>query len=86
MFELFYYQNERPENISEILIYVFCTFLAMAYWLIFFSTNMRGFAKILYLIFLPFTSTPFIIWVIHREGQESEDYLKKWYGGSIGQM
>jgi hypothetical protein len=73
------------QNVSK-FIYVLCVFLAMAFWLVFFSTRMDNFAKTVYVFFLPLTATPYIMWVIHKEGQEPEGYLKEVYGGYIGLM
>jgi hypothetical protein len=47
---------------------------------------MNDFATTLYVFFLPLTATPYIMWVIHKEGQEPEEYLKEMYAGSVGLM
>jgi hypothetical protein len=58
--------------------------LATTWWLILFSVRMEDFAKILYAFFLPLTSPPCIMWVIHKEGQEPENYLKEMYANNVG--
>jgi len=47
---------------------------------------MDNIAETVYVFFLPLTATPYIMWVIHKEGQEPEEYLKEQYGGHIGLM
>jgi len=47
---------------------------------------MDDFAKTVYVFFLPFTATPYIMFVIHKEEQEPEEYWKKMYGDSVGSM
>ena len=67
-------------------IYVLSFLFAMAFWLVFDTTRMDNFTKTLYFFFLPLTATPYIMCVIHKEGQEPEEYLKKTYGGHVGLM
>ena len=38
---------------------------------------------ILGIVFLPLTATPYILWVVHKEGQEPEGYLKETYGSDL---
>jgi hypothetical protein len=71
---------------TPIFIYVACVLLAMAFWLVFFGSKINGFAAILYVLFLPLTSTPYVLWVVTKEGQESEEYFKDQYAGSTGLM
>jgi len=47
---------------------------------------MDGFARTLFVLFLPLTATPYILWVVHKEGQEPETYFKDTYGGQTGLM
>ncbi|MGA2446747.1 MAG: hypothetical protein ABSG50_15125 [Opitutaceae bacterium] len=68
------------------LIYVACVLLAMVFWLVLISSKMVGFAKTLYVLFLPLTGTPYILWVVHKEGQEPEGYFKDTYAGHAGLM
>src|SRR5437870_7009745 len=68
------------------LIYVACVLLAMVFWLVLFSSRMDGFANALYLLFLPLTGTPYILWAVHKEGQEPEGYFKDAYAGHAGLM
>jgi hypothetical protein len=63
-------------TISTILIYAACVILAMVFWLILFGSQMDDFARALYILFLPLTATPYILWVVHKEGQEPEGYFK----------
>ena len=47
---------------------------------------MVGLTAALYLLFLPLVGTPYILWVVHKEGQEPDDYFKTAYSGSVGLM
>ena len=67
-------------------IYALCVLLAMAFWFVFMRTRMDDLAKIVYVLFLPLTASPYIMWVIHKEGQEPEGYFKETYSGNIGLM
>lgn len=61
-------QQDAPKS-----IYALCGLLAAAFWLVFLSTGMDDFTKTLYVFFLPLTAAPYIMWVIHKEGQEPEE-------------
>jgi hypothetical protein len=37
---------------------------------------MKGFAATLYILFLPLTGTPSVLWFLDKEGQEPEEYFK----------
>jgi hypothetical protein len=67
-------------------IYGLCVLLTMAFWFVLDSTRMDGFGKIIYFIFLPLTSAPYIMCVIHKEGQEPDSYFKDTYGSHPGLM
>jgi len=69
-----------------ILIYVPCVLLAMVFWFVLFSSRMHGFAETLYFLFLPVSGTPYILWIVHKEGQEPEGYFKDTYAGHAGLM
>ena len=58
----------------------------MVFWIVLFSSKMEGFAKSLYFIFLPLTGIPYILWVVHKEGQEPAEYLKDTYGSHPGSI
>ena len=73
------------QNVPK-LIYALCFLLAMAFWFVFDTTRMDDFAETVYFLFLPLTATPYIMCVIHKEGQEPDGYLKKTYGGHAGLM
>jgi hypothetical protein len=47
---------------------------------------MKGFAATLYILFLPLTGTPSVLWFVDKEGQEPEEYFKDQYSGSAGLM
>jgi len=68
------------------MIYVACVLLAMIYWLVLFGSRMDGLARNLYVLLLPLIGTPFILWVVHKEGQEPEGYFKDTYAGRAGAM
>jgi hypothetical protein len=74
------------QNVVPKFIYLLCVLLAMAFWFVFISTEMDGFAKTVYVFFLPLTATPYIMYVIYKEGQEPDGYLKETYGGSAGSI
>ena len=71
---------------KETLAYVACVILAMAFWLVMLHSRMDAFASKLYLVFLHLTGSPYILWVVHAEGRESEGYFKENYGGHPGLM
>lgn len=80
---------QRP----PVLICVVCVLLAMVFWFVFIvrvdhfaRTPIDDFAKTLYVLFLPLTSTPYILWVVHKEGQEPGGYFKDAYAGHAGFM
>jgi hypothetical protein len=77
--------NSSRRN-APIPIYVACVLLATVFWLVFLSSKINGFAAILYALFLPLTSIPYILWVVDKEGQEPEEYFKDLYGGRTGLM
>ena len=52
--------------------------LAIIFWLLWFAAGMG----MLGIVFLPLTSTPYILWVVHKEGQEPERYFKETYADS----
>lgn len=66
------------------MIYAACLFLAMIYWLVFILSGMEGLASKLYFIVLPLAGTPYILWVMHHEGQEPEGYFQDTYAGHAG--
>ena len=74
-----------PRN-NPIGIYVLCVLLALAFWFVFASTKMDDVTKTVYFLFLPLTSCPFMMWVIHKEGNEPPEYFKDAYGGNLGLM
>jgi len=47
---------------------------------------MDSFALTVYCLFLPLTAAPWMMCVIHKEGQEPDGYLKETYGGHAGLM
>jgi hypothetical protein len=47
---------------------------------------MKGFAATLYILFLPLTGTPYVLWFVDKEGQEPEEYFKDQYSGSAELM
>lgn len=47
---------------------------------------MDGLVNTLYFVFLPLTGTPYILWAVHKEGQEPEGYFKDTYAGHDGLM
>ncbi len=66
------------------ILYALCVLLAMAYWMIFLSTDMGDLAKNLFILFLPLVSTPYILWIVHSDRREPEERLKERYGGTYG--
>lgn len=68
------------------LLYFASVLLAMAFWFVLFSSRMDGFASDLYFLFIPLIGTPYILWVVHKEGQEPEGYYKDTYAGHAGLM
>jgi len=76
---------KRSRN-APIPVYVACVILATVFWFVLFSSRMDGSAKNLYVLFLPLTGCPYILWVVHKEGQEPEGYFKDAYGGHAGVM
>jgi hypothetical protein len=67
-----------PRVSAPIIIYGACAMLAMIFWLVWFAAGMG----MLGIVFLPLTSTPFILWVVHKEGQEPERYFQQTYADS----
>jgi hypothetical protein len=55
---------------------------AAVFWVVLWDSRMNGFAKILYILFLPLTGTPYILWLVDTEGQQPEEYLKDQYGSA----
>jgi hypothetical protein len=47
---------------------------------------MDDIAKTVYVFLLPLTSSPYMIWVIHKEGQEPAEYFKDPYDNRVGWM
>jgi hypothetical protein len=43
---------------------------------------MKGFAATLYILFLPLTATPYVLWFVDKEEQEPEEYFKDQYGSA----
>ena len=68
------------------LIYLACVLLAIAFWVVFFRSRMDGVATILFVLFLPLTGTPYVVWVVHREGKEPQKYFDDAYAGHSGLM
>src|SRR5262249_10707372 len=64
---------------APMMIFVVCVLLA-GIWLIMVLNSRTG---ILGIVFLPLTPTPYILWVVHKEGQEPEGYLKETYGSDL---
>jgi hypothetical protein len=65
-------------------IFVLTGLLITVWWFVFFSIEESmgmyfNTTKKVFLLFLPLTSTPYIIWVIHKESHEGEEYLNKMY-------
>ena len=58
----------------------------MGFWFVFDSARMGDFSKTVYFLFLPLTAAPWMMCVIHKEGQEPDGYLKETYGGHVGLM
>ena len=56
----------------------------MAFWFVLNTTTMNDFARAVYCLFLPLTATPYIMFVIHKEGQKSYEYWEGVYGGHAG--
>jgi hypothetical protein len=50
------------------------------------SSRIKGFAASLYILFLPLTGAPYILWLVDNEGQEPEEYFKDQYSGRGGLM
>src|SRR5882724_10136033 len=69
-----------------ILIYVPGLLLAMVFYIVFLSSRMEGVTAALYLLLLPLIGSPYILWVVHKEGQEPEGYFKDTYAGHAGLM
>lgn len=68
------------------MIYMACLILAMIFWLVFILSGMEGLASKLYALLLPLTGAPYILWVVHNEGEESGGYFKDTYAGYAGLM
>jgi hypothetical protein len=68
------------------LLYFASVLLAMAFWFVLFSSRIDGFANDLYFLFMPLIGTPYVLWVVHKEGQEPEGYYKDTYAGHAGLM
>jgi hypothetical protein len=64
---------------APMMIFVVCVLLA-GIWLIMALNSRTG---ILGVVFLPLTASPYILWVVHKEGQEPEGYLKETYGSDL---
>jgi hypothetical protein len=51
--------SKSPKGHPPILIYVTCVLLASVFWVVLWSSRMKGFAATLYILFLPLTGTPY---------------------------
>jgi hypothetical protein len=59
------------------------TVLAAMWWLVFYMASMGQYTKVIYSCFLPLTAAPYIMWVIHKEGQEPPNYIQHTYGDRV---
>src|SRR5438045_2446451 len=69
-----------------ILVYVPSLLLAMIFYIVFLRSRMVGLTAALFSLLLPLVGTPYILWVVHKEGQEPDSYLKHAYSDSVGLM
>jgi hypothetical protein len=67
-----------PRVSVPLVIYGACAMLAIIFWLVWFAARMG----MLGVVFLPLTSTPYILWIVHKERQEPERYFKETYADS----
>jgi|GEM_PF-2669692 len=76
----------KQKSKVPILVYAPSLLLAMVFYFVFLRSRMVGLTAALYSLLLPLVGTPYILWVVHKEGQESDGYFKDAYSGSVGLM
>jgi hypothetical protein len=76
---------KTPRNVP-IMIYIACLALAVIYWLVFILAGMEGLTSTLYFFLLPLIGIPYILWIVHHEGREPEEYFQDTYAGHTGLM
>ncbi len=74
---------KTKQNVPK-YIYAICVIFALGYWFVFIRTNMDNLAKVVYAAFMLMIATPYIVWVIHKEGEEPKEYFQEMYGGKAG--
>jgi hypothetical protein len=75
--------RKRDRDINWLLL-VFCTILAFGWLLLVFDApDTRAFRYYILIWFLPLTASPYIMWVMHREGQEPDFFNQNYPDSSL---
>jgi hypothetical protein len=66
---------------TPLILYAVGVVLAGIWWVVLDGSKLHGVVRDLYGIFLPIAGTPWMFWVVHKEGQEPAGYFKENYAG-----
>ncbi len=70
---------KKIKNKTPLAIYGFGVFLAIIWEAVLIQSGIKGVAAGLFLLLLPLTATPYLMWVVDQEGREPPEYYAETY-------